>query len=618
MLYLIVNELIVIIRRVSTFRVGNPVLIFLLLPTFLYPQDKYFLSIHQEQSEHYGQFSKKDVIFFDSLNGFSGITKNMPADTCSLEKLVFGFHPYWMGSTYLNYQWNLLSDLCYFSYEVDPNTGEPITIHNWLDDPSIDSAQANGVRTHLCATLFSGHYAFFESTEAQQTLIDNLLSLVQQRNADGINIDFEAVPNSLGEEVTAFMISLSDQFHAAHPGGLVSIDLPAVDWGNVFDIDALNDVLDLFFVMGYDYYWNGSGTAGPVSPLYSMTNSYDYNLCRTVSEYQHAGVPNDKLILGLPYYGRNWKTLTNTVPSGTIGYGTALTYANVMNNSAGNFIPVNYLWEDNSFSSCYIYFQNAEWNQCFIGLAKDLEKRYDLINYRGLAGAGIWALGYDNGFPYLWDALRSRFTTCRQQVLADTIYDCGGPAWNYYNQEEYTFTIDPGLDGQAFLDFLEFNTESGYDSLHIFSGADSGLALLGAYSGSSGPSSFVSDNGIFSLKFRSDGLTTASGWKAVWHDGSLGIKGEAHSFPDISAVPNPFRDDVTVKITGRQCDELELVCTDAAGREIPVVATSWNSVRPDECRVTVSFPEGAGPGLYFLGIYSDAGMLGRIALISLD
>ena len=36
---------------------------------------------------------------------------------------VFGWHPYWMGNSWKNYPFELLSTVSFFSYKVDPNTG---------------------------------------------------------------------------------------------------------------------------------------------------------------------------------------------------------------------------------------------------------------------------------------------------------------------------------------------------------------------------------------------------------------------------------------------------------------------------------------------------------------
>jgi len=188
----------------------------------MFAQNIPFSSIHVEESEYY-----KD----HRLEIYSIYPQRVPdiGSGCTLEKIVFGYHTYWTGNAYLNYQWNLLSDLCYFSYDVDPATGMPLTIHEWLTDPAIDSAMTNGVRTHLCATLFSGHGTFFSNPVSRQTLIDSLIALVEIRNGNGINLDFEAVPAAYGSDMVDFTIDLAQQYHSVNPDGIVSMAIPSVD-----------------------------------------------------------------------------------------------------------------------------------------------------------------------------------------------------------------------------------------------------------------------------------------------------------------------------------------------------------------------------------------------------
>ena len=67
---------------------------------------------------------------------------------------VFGWHPYWMGTAYNNYDFSLLSTFSYFSYEVNPSTGNYNSIHSWKTSPAIAMAQAAGVKVELAVTNF--------------------------------------------------------------------------------------------------------------------------------------------------------------------------------------------------------------------------------------------------------------------------------------------------------------------------------------------------------------------------------------------------------------------------------------------------------------------------------
>jgi spore germination protein YaaH len=250
-------------------------------------------SIHQEELEHYNSLNLSTAAQFDSITGFTGVlSKSMnQTTTCDLQKIVFGWNPYWMTSQYQNFQWNMISDFCYFSYEFDYNTGAVVNAHNFATAASVTAALSQGKRVHLTATLFDNHATFLSNITAQQTLITNLISAVKQRNATGINIDFEGVLLAQKTDFVNFMKTLSQRFHDSIPNGKVSICLPAVDWSNSYDVTNMsNDLVssrnvDWFIIMGYDYYYGGSTTAGPTDPLYPFQASSTSCLSKSFTPY---------------------------------------------------------------------------------------------------------------------------------------------------------------------------------------------------------------------------------------------------------------------------------------------------------------------------------------------
>lgn len=471
-----------------------------------------FKSIHQEESEYYKQFG--DDYDWSLVRGAFKPNGRQSSKACNLNKIVFGWHPYWSNGLEANYDWSLISDLSYFSYEVDPATGNASTTHSWASANVVTQALANGVRVNLCVTLFSSHATFFASSTSQQTLITNLINLVQSRGANGVNIDFEGVPSTQKTQLTAFMINLCNQMHTAIPGSQVSIALFSVDWSGVFDIPALNNYVDLFIIMGYDYYYGGSTTAGPNDPLYNFITSYNYTLTKSITYYLSQGVTKSKLILGLPYYGKQWATASSAIGSATTASGTSPFYNTVRNNTSGNYSTK--LWDQTSFTPYYTFQSGSQWYQCWIDDAYSLGKRYDMVNQRGIGGIGIWALGYDDGYPELWDKIKSKFTNCRIDNCTDTIYDMGGPVRNYYDKENYSFTISPPNAASVMLNFQSFNLETGYDSLYLYNGPTINSPLIGGYTGTSIPATITSNNPSITLKFHSDNLTTSSGYSAIW------------------------------------------------------------------------------------------------------
>jgi hypothetical protein len=242
------------------------------------------------------------------------------------------------------------------------------------------------------------------------------------------------------------------------------------------------------------------------------------------------------MLIGVPYYAREWPTASGIAPSTTTGNGIAYTWTKIRNNSSGNYFAENKNLEPNSFGPYYAYQDNG-WYQCFVNDPKSLERRYKLVNQRGLAGIGIWALGYDNGHLDLWDVIAGNFTQSPQITLYDTLYDSGGPEWNYYNDEDYIQVIHGQEDESLVLEFTEFDLETGYDSLWIYDGDYPGGELIGAFTGSAIPPQLYASD-VMSIRFKSDHNTTASGWTAIVESMLISIE-EPTMSAEMSLFPNP-------------------------------------------------------------------------------
>src|SRR5690606_1918560 len=187
--------------------------------------------------------------------------------------------------------------------------------------------------------------------------------------------------------------------------------------------------------------------------------------------YLDAGCPAEKLVMGLPQYGYEWETATGTVVSPTTNSGVARTYAYVKNNSSGNYAQGNHQWVSDAQSDAYIY-DDGVFNQCHISMDSAWRKRLDHINKTGIAGIGIWALGYDNGYTGLWNAMNDYLTDCHEDPCSGSIHDFGGPETNYYNDEDYTWTIAPAGATAVELTCISLDIENNYDYLYINDGFD--------------------------------------------------------------------------------------------------------------------------------------------------
>lgn len=479
-------------------------------------QNYNYPSIHQEQSLYYQQFKNFSDAQFDSIHGKSNLYAAKSVTPCNLAKKVLGWHPYWNGSTYTNYQWNLLSDLVYFDYTASPTTGANTNASfAWSTASVVTVAKANNTKIHICVTMFSGHSSFWASATAQTTLINNLVSLLNARGGDGINVDFEGMGSSDNVPFVTFITNLNAALNTANPNYQLSICLYAVDWGACFNIPALTAQTDFFTIMGYDYYYSGSTSAGPTAPLYNFETSYNYTLGKSISYYNKQGAPSSKLVMGLPYYGREWEVSSTSVPAATTGSFTASRTLLSITTNTTNYNASTKFWEPNCYSPYYKYTSGISQRQCWIDDTYSLGRKYDMVLQRGLGGIAIWALGYDNGLTSYWNLIRDKFSTCAPLVCNDSIYDMGGPTRNYYNDERYQFTLSAPTGSVVRLQFKSFSLEQGYDSLWLYNGNSITSPLIGGYTGTVSPGTITSTGNALTLRYKSDGATVSFGYKAV-------------------------------------------------------------------------------------------------------
>ncbi|WEB38979.1 glycoside hydrolase family 18 protein [Streptomyces yunnanensis] len=146
---------------------------------------------------------------------------------------------------------------------------------------------------------------------------------------DGIDVDWE-YPNACGltcdtsgkDAFTGVLKALREKFGQSN---LVTaaITADASDGGKMdaTDYAGAAQYVDWYDPMTYDYFgaWDAKGPTAPHSPL----TSYDgipkagFNSTDTIAKLKKLGVPSDKLLLGIGFYGRGWSGVTQDAPGGT-------------------------------------------------------------------------------------------------------------------------------------------------------------------------------------------------------------------------------------------------------------------------------------------------------------
>jgi len=141
---------------------------------------------------------------------------------------------------------------------------------------------------------------FLNNTDARENAIKEILAYASLYKLDGINIDFENIYKKDKDALTQFVREMAPLLR--EQGLVVSIDVTVPDgsdtWSLCYDRKALGEAVDYVMLMAYDQHWASSPVAGSVAQITWVEN----NLKKVLRE-----VPNEKLLLGLPFYTRLWQ-----------------------------------------------------------------------------------------------------------------------------------------------------------------------------------------------------------------------------------------------------------------------------------------------------------------------
>lgn len=370
---------------------------------------------HQLQKEEFGKVTA-DATRRDASKKAEKIIGLNALRAPALNKKVFGFLPYWEQSSgaHNNIRYDLLTHLACFDFlvQLDASIATPA---GWPWTAEINAAHAQGVKVIMTVVNFGGGdgadavvWELITNPTKKTLFFNNVKSLIETYNLDGVNIDFEGMAtNHRGAELNAFLSDLTTFIHVELPGKEVSFDGPAVNWGG-WDIEGLVDSVDYVVIMAYDYTSANSANSGPVAPLIHHT-SWKRFVKRTIETGTYA-VPTannpEKLIMAVPYYGQHWKTETSVSESATISHVSSTRYRNTVTeaDSHGGFI-----WNSDFEYPWYRWTDGTNWNQVWIDNELSISKKFDLAIANNLGGVGMWALNYDGGRPELWELINTKF-----------------------------------------------------------------------------------------------------------------------------------------------------------------------------------------------------------------
>lgn len=182
----------------------------------------------------------------------------------------------------------------------DLESGGQLKITSLYQKRFVDTAHKKGIKV---VPFLSNHWdrqLGVEALENRENLAQQIADAVKRYNLDGVNVDIENVTHNQRDQYTDFVRRLREKLPA---GKEVSVAVAAnpyswnTGWHGSYDYEKLAEVSDYLMIMAYDEHYQG-GPEGPVSSIGFMEKSIEYALRFTSP---------DKIVVGLPFFGRYWR-----------------------------------------------------------------------------------------------------------------------------------------------------------------------------------------------------------------------------------------------------------------------------------------------------------------------
>ena len=247
-----------------------------------------------------------------------------------------------------------------------------------------DASKINhfGRRIHLVIAETSDysltHFILRPDLPFRAELLDSIA--VKSKPFAGVQIDFEAVRPADKDNFISFLYELKAKIKEK----TLSVALPArrKKVNDAFDYEKISKAVDRIIIMAYDEHWSTS-KPGPVA-----SNTW----CREVSAYAAKHVPQEKLVMGIPFYGRAWIDKNPAKAYINRGVNSLIKMKNLSVTRTADGIP-NVRYTETVEVSLYYDDEESLW------------KKFGIYKNAGAAKIAFWRIGQEN--PGIWQKISS-------------------------------------------------------------------------------------------------------------------------------------------------------------------------------------------------------------------
>jgi spore germination protein YaaH len=317
----------------------------------------------------------------------------------SLTYLFGGNAEYYL--TLLSQTQNSIKTVCPDFFELSDDGNLILAGENKLNPGFIQALHQQNIKV---VPFLSNHWDRAKGEIAldnRELLSSQITEAVMQYNLDGVDVDIENVTHLHRNEYVDFTRLLRQKLPrhkivsvavAANPHGWIT------GWHGSYDYKALSYYADYLMIMNYDESYFGS-QEGPVSGKDFFNQSIQYAF--------REEVPKEKIVVGIPFFGRFWK-----VGEAVGGYGLA---ARDVAYLLENYQSTAYFDEASQSAFAEVTIAPGDPEPTVLGgriltagtyriwYDNETATRYKLnvINGYDVKGAGSWALGQE--ILAIWD-----------------------------------------------------------------------------------------------------------------------------------------------------------------------------------------------------------------------
>jgi chitinase len=294
-------------------------------------------------------------------------------------------------------EWDALTHVVYAWALVRPNGSLDLETQRVQSEAPalIRNARKHGVKPILGVgqQYWSGQTTNFQSaiSNHRARLVDNIMDVVKTYGFDGVDLDWEPFNAAVnGRAMSAFAEDLRSRLGTTRTLSASVIITDYVYWGSA------HRPFDRIGVMTYDmagtwdpYSWHNAALYGPSKATGSSWLPWSIDLA--VRRFRDAGVPAEKLSIGLPFFGWVWSAAGVTEP-GQRWTGKPNLRQIFYRELAGQLDQIRTAHWDSvarvpylSYSDRFISYDNEQ----------SIADKIEYVKSKGLGGWIIWAVGSD-------------------------------------------------------------------------------------------------------------------------------------------------------------------------------------------------------------------------------